>query len=77
MNKQSRINEWSEWATTTTKTTKTLAFGQFSDAAKAGHWTLQPAFDKFEPSVSGNSTGTFLNNLMDMNMVGSVQVQLG
>ena len=59
-------NERSEWTTKTPTTT--LAFGQFSDAAKAGHWTLQPAFDKFEPSVSGNNTGTFLNNLMDMNM---------
>ena len=41
------------------------AFGEFSEASRAGHWTLQPAFDKFEP-VGGQSS--LINNLLDMNM---------
>ena len=43
------------------------AFGERSDAAKAGDWSLVVVHDSFQPASSGVAAG-FLTNLVDMNM---------
>ena len=43
------------------------AFGQRSDAAKTGDWSLVVVHDHFQPASSGVAAG-FLTNLVDMNM---------